>query len=54
MKKIIRNRIKCKKCGEIIESTSRHDLNSVNAVRSLSMAEKITFEESEIKTIMKN
>ena len=25
MKKIIRNRIKCKKCGEIIESTSRHD-----------------------------
>ena len=29
-------------------------LNSVNAVRSLSMAEKITFEESEIKTIMKN
>ena len=26
MKKIIRNRIKCKKCGEIIESTSRHDL----------------------------
>ena len=23
MKKIIRNRIKCKKCGEIIESTSR-------------------------------
>ena len=25
MKKIVRNRIKCKKCGEIIESTSRHD-----------------------------
>ena len=25
MKKIIRNRIKCKKCGEIIESTRRHD-----------------------------
>ena len=25
MKKIIRNRIKCKKCGEIIESTSSHD-----------------------------
>ena len=25
MKKIIRNRIKCKKCGEIIESTNRHD-----------------------------
>ena len=25
MKKIIRNRIKCKKCGENIESTSRHD-----------------------------
>ena len=25
MKKIIRNRIKCKKCGEIIESTSIHD-----------------------------
>ena len=25
MKKIIRNRIKCKKCGEIIESMSRHD-----------------------------
>ena len=25
MKKIIRNRIKCKKCGEIIESTCRHD-----------------------------
>ena len=25
MKKIIRNRIKCKKCGEIIESTIRHD-----------------------------
>ena len=25
MKKIIRNRIKCKKCGEIIESMRRHD-----------------------------
>ena len=25
MKKIIRNRMKCKTCGEIIESTSRHD-----------------------------
>ena len=25
MKKIIENKIKCKKCGEIIESTSRHD-----------------------------
>ena len=25
MKKIVRNRIKCKKCGAIIESTSRHD-----------------------------
>ncbi len=25
MKKIIRNRIKCKKCGEIIESISTHD-----------------------------
>ena len=25
MKKIVRNRIKCKKCGEIIEGTSRHD-----------------------------
>lgn len=25
MIKIIRNQIKCKKCGEIIESTSRHD-----------------------------
>ena len=42
MKKIIRNRIKCKKCGEIIESTADMTLNSVNAVRSLSMAEKIT------------
>ena len=25
MKKIIINKIKCKKCGEIIESTHRHD-----------------------------
>ena len=25
MNKIIRNRIKCKKCGDIIESKSRHD-----------------------------
>ena len=26
MKKIIINKIKCKKCGDIIESTHRHDL----------------------------
>lgn len=25
MKKIIINKIKCKKCGDIIESTHRHD-----------------------------
>lgn len=25
MQKIIRNRIRCKKCGDIIESTSFHD-----------------------------
>lgn len=25
MKKIIRNRIKCNLCGDIIESTNRHD-----------------------------
>ena len=25
MKKIIKNAIRCKKCGEIIESKSRHD-----------------------------
>ena len=25
IKKIIENKIKCKKCGEIIESTYRHD-----------------------------
>jgi len=25
MKKIIENKIKCKKCGDIIESTHRHD-----------------------------
>ena len=32
MKKIIRNRIKCKKCGEIIESTSRHDFKFCKCV----------------------
>ena len=32
MKKIVRNRIKCKKCGEIIESTSRHGFKSCGAV----------------------
>ena len=32
MKKIVRNRIKCKKCGEIIESTSRHDYKSCHFV----------------------
>ena len=26
MKKIVRNRIKCKKCGEIIESTRWHEI----------------------------
>lgn len=32
MKKIIRNRIKCKKCGEIIESTSRHlNIDTLNS-----------------------
>ena len=25
MKKIITNKIKCKKCGDVIESTHRHD-----------------------------
>lgn len=54
MKKIIRNRIKCKNVVRSLKVPADMTLNSVNAVRSLSMAEKITFEESEIKTIMKN
>lgn len=28
MKRIIVNKIKCKKCGDIIESTGRHDFNT--------------------------
>ena len=28
MKKLIRNRLKCKLCGDIIESTHGHDWNS--------------------------
>lgn len=28
MKKIIHNRCKCKKCGDVIESTYRHDFVS--------------------------
>ena len=28
MKKILVNRIKCKKCGDVIESKNRHDFQS--------------------------
>ena len=50
MKKIIRNRIKCKKCGEIIESTSRHDFKFCKMrCGRCRWRKKITFEESENK-----
>ena len=41
MKKIIRNRIKCKKCGRSLRVPADMTLNSVNVEQSLSMAEKI-------------
>ncbi len=51
MKKIIRNRIKCKKCGEIIESTSRHDFKFCKCGAVAVDGGKV---EEEIKTTMKN
>ncbi len=35
MKKIVRNRIKCKKCGEIIESTKAGMISSSASVERL-------------------
>lgn len=32
MRKIIKNAIQCKLCGEIIESTDRHHMSPANAV----------------------
>ena len=33
MRKILVNKIRCKKCGDIIESKSVHDFNFANANR---------------------
>ncbi len=34
MQKILKNKIRCNKCGEEIESTNRHDFKSANAEQS--------------------
>ena len=54
MKKIIRNRIKCKKCGEIIESMSRHDFKFCKCGAVAVDGGKIICAGSEAKTTMKN
>ena len=43
MEKIITNKIRCKKCGDIIESTHRHDFKFVNVERWLSMVARTIY-----------
>ena len=49
MKKIIVNKIKCNKCGDIIESTYRHDYlrrcGDLDSYEDLSVTEEIELDE---------
>lgn len=54
MPKIIRNAIRCKKCGEVIESETVHDLSFAAAAPAPWMAATITFADAEIVRIGKN
>ena len=53
MPRIIRNAIRCKKCGDIIESKTVHS-NFAAAARALWMAVTTTFAGAEIVRIGKN
>lgn len=43
MEKIIVNKIRCEKCGDVIESTNVTISNFANVVRLLSMADTIIY-----------
>lgn len=40
-KEIIKNVIKCKKCGDVIESKTRHDFNGANVIAAKLMVDTI-------------
>ena len=53
MPRIIRNAIRCKKCGDIIESKTVHDFKFCSC-SSCAVAVTITFADAEIVRIGKN
>lgn len=54
MPKIIRNAIRCKKCGDVIESKTVHDFKFAAAVRAPWTVALIIFVGAEIVRIGKN
>ena len=54
MPKIIRNAIRCKKCGDVIESKTVHDSSFAAAAPAPWMAAATTFVDAEIVKIGKS